>query len=243
MASFQGFVRGTRYTPSPNDLFGTLLQEIDTLAELKCTLRVLALVYQRRAGRPFVSLQELLGDPVLQVALSREEGGAQEAVRRGVAGAVARGTLLEFRPQGGDGAPLVLVNDEQGRRALQQMPRLLGSGPATSLASATAPEPIGASPTPEGPKANIYVLYEENVGPLTPLLAEELKEAEAAYPGSWVQEAFQEAVACNRRSWRYIARILERWAAEGKGHGEPGRHTQADSLEEHRRRYGRLSRS
>ena len=30
-----------RYTPVPNPLFGPLLEQIDDLAELKCTLRVI----------------------------------------------------------------------------------------------------------------------------------------------------------------------------------------------------------
>ena len=65
-------------------------------------------------------------------------------------------------------------------------------------------------------RPNIFVLYEQNIGPLTPLLAEELMEAEDTYPAAWIEDAFREAVELNKRSWRYIQRILERWAAEGK---------------------------
>jgi DnaD/phage-associated family protein len=88
---------------------------------------------------------------------------------------------------------------------------------------------------------NIFTLYEKNIGMLTPIIAEELKEAEKIYPPSWIQDAFKEAVDLNKRSWRYISRILERWAAEGKHDGEPGRDTQTDSSpEEYRKRYGHL---
>ncbi len=66
-------------------------------------------------------------------------------------------------------------------------------------------------------RPNIYVLYEQNIGPLTPLLADELKEAEDSYPAAWIEDAFRESVELNKRSWRYIQRILERWATEGKG--------------------------
>jgi DNA replication protein DnaD len=55
------------------------------------------------------------------------------------------------------------------------------------------------------------------------MIAEELKEAEKLYPAAWIEEAFKEAVALNKRSWRYIARILERWSVEGKGSGKSGR--------------------
>ena len=69
-------------------------------------------------------------------------------------------------------------------------------------------------------KPSIFALYEQNIGLLTPMIAEELKEAEKLYPVSWIEEAFKEAVSLNKRNWRYIARILERWASEGKESGE-----------------------
>jgi DNA replication protein len=67
---------------------------------------------------------------------------------------------------------------------------------------------------------NIFALYEQNIGMITPMIAEELKEAEKLYPPQWIEEAFREAVTLNKRSWKYIARILERWASEGKDSGE-----------------------
>jgi DnaD/phage-associated family protein len=72
---------------------------------------------------------------------------------------------------------------------------------------------------------SIFSLYEENIGIISPLIAEELKEAEKLYPASWIEEAFREAVALNKRSWRYIARILERWARDGKA----GRHIKKET--------------
>jgi DnaD/phage-associated family protein len=56
------------------------------------------------------------------------------------------------------------------------------------------------------------------------MIADELKEAEELYPSTWIEEAFREAVSQNKRTWRYIARILERWEREGRTDGEPGRH-------------------
>jgi DNA replication protein len=70
------------------------------------------------------------------------------------------------------------------------------------------------------PTVNIFALYEQNIGMITPIIAEELKEAEKLYPPQWIEEAFKEAVTLNKRSWKYIARILERWASEGKDSGE-----------------------
>jgi DnaD/phage-associated family protein len=70
------------------------------------------------------------------------------------------------------------------------------------------------------PAINIFALYEQNIGMITPMIAEELKEAEKLYPPQWIEEAFKEAVTLNKRSWKYISRILERWASEGKDSGK-----------------------
>jgi len=48
------------------------------------------------------------------------------------------------------------------------------------------------------------------------MIAEELREAEKLYPLNWIRDAIKEAVTLNKRSWRYIAAILERWSTEGK---------------------------
>jgi DnaD/phage-associated family protein len=61
----------------------------------------------------------------------------------------------------------------------------------------------------------VYALYESLIGSVSPLVADELAEAERLYPAEWLEAAFREAAAQNARSWRYVSRILERWAAEG----------------------------
>ena len=91
------------------------------------------------------------------------------------------------------------------------------------------------------PTINIFALYDQNIGIITPMIAEELKEAEKIYPLQWIEEAFKEAVVLNKRSWRYIARILERWASEGKDSGEYKRDTKEDGPDKYvKGRYGHL---
>lgn len=62
-------------------------------------------------------------------------------------------------------------------------------------------------------------IYEQNIGLLTPLVVDALRLASERYPLTWVEEAIGLAAQANRRSWRYIQRILERWEAEGRDHG------------------------
>ena len=93
----------------------------------------------------------------------------------------------------------------------------------------------------ETPVVNIFALYEQNIGIITPMIAEELKEAEKIYPRQWIEEALKEAVALNKRSWRYIARILERWSSEGKDSGEHKRDTEKGGPDKYvKGRYGHL---
>jgi DNA replication protein len=88
---------------------------------------------------------------------------------------------------------------------------------------------------------NIFALYEQNIGIITPMIAEELKEADKLYPPQWIEEAFKEAVTLNKRSWKYIARILERWASEGKDSGEYRRDVKKDGSDKYiKGRYGHL---
>jgi len=95
--------------------------------------------------------------------------------------------------------------------------------------------------SPQPPAVNIFALYEQNIGMITPMIAEELKEAEKIYPPQWIEEAFKEAVTLNKRSWKYIARILERWASEGKDSGEYRRDIKKNGSDKYvKGKYGHL---
>jgi DnaD/phage-associated family protein len=65
-------------------------------------------------------------------------------------------------------------------------------------------------------------LYEQNIGLLSPLIADHLVKAMERYPRDWIEDAIGEAVAYNRRSWRYIQRILQNWAATGRTEARSG---------------------
>ncbi|MBI4312352.1 MAG: DnaD domain protein [Chloroflexi bacterium] len=237
----KGFPAGTRYFPVPTPLLSSLLEEIGALEELKCTLRVLALVHQHKSKRLWVSSQELLADPVLVNGLSHDPSGASVAIVRGLHLAAERGTLLQAK--GAQGEALFFVNDSPGRRA-----RAALSAAAPPAASEAPSEPHGEEGEGVAGRPNIFLLYEENIGPVAPILAQEMEEAERTYPPSWIADAFQEAAARNRRNWRYIQRILERWASQGRDqgsegteHGESGRHPEETDRKEYLRRYGHLA--
>lgn len=94
---------------------------------------------------------------------------------------------------------------------------------------------------PEPQAINIFTLYEQNIGLIQSTIAEELKDAERTYPPEWIEAAFKEAAELNKRSWRYVARILERWASEGKDSGEYRRDAKKDGPDKYvKGRYGHL---
>lgn len=76
---------------------------------------------------------------------------------------------------------------------------------------------------------NLFTHYESNIGPLTPIIADILKDAEKEYPEAWIIEALSLAVTNNKRNWRYCETILKRWKAGGKdeGKGKPAEEKKA----------------
>ena len=67
--------------------------------------------------------------------------------------------------------------------------------------------------------SNVFSLYESNIGPLTPMIADTLEDAEKTYSADWIADVIQLAVENNKRNWRYCEAILKRWQADGKDDG------------------------
>lgn len=72
----------------------------------------------------------------------------------------------------------------------------------------------GNAQSPEK-QPNVFVFYEQNIGALTPMIAEKLKDAEKDYPAEWIPAAFEVAVQNNARNWAYVKAILDRWKVDG----------------------------
>lgn len=207
MKGFAGFPAGKQATtPVPNLFFSEVLPDVDHLGELKVTLHVFWLLTQRKSDHPCVSGRELAADRRLLAGLPAPGMSPTEALRDALDRAVAHRALLRVTTgEGASRSDWYFVNSEKGRRAVDGL-----------LAGKWSPAESGLPVRLQAERPNVFVLYEQNIGPLTPLLAEELMEAEDVYPAAWIEDAFREAVELNKRSWRYIQRILERWAAEGK---------------------------
>ena len=212
MKTFSGFPSGKVGSATiPEPVFTELVPAIDDLAELKLTLHVLWRLGQQRGKVRYLRHADLASDRVLLAGLG---DAPAEALSGALERAIERRTLLRVETTvAGASETVYFANTSKGRAAVEAIER---GGWPDELESAERP--------------NVFALYEANVGMLTPLIADELREAEREYPAEWIEDAFREAVSLNKRSWRYIRAILERWRADGKG--EDGRTPEAD-----RRRY------
>ena len=208
---YNGFPDRVRSIPVPAPLFGQLLEQIDDHAELKCLLRVIWLLQQKKGYPRFVTHSEALADRTLATALDSDSdtiSNALEAcVRRGtLAMAIIGNEVKEER--------LYALNTSRDRQALARA----ASDAFVVGHSQTEPIPEPWDPSIERP--NIFALYEANIGMLSPMIADELKQAETLYPIEWIEDAFREATLQNVRNWRYIVRILESWEREGRNRGQ-----------------------
>jgi len=189
-------------SPLPDVFFRRLLAQIDSLAELKVTLYALWRIEHMEG--PFRALSEADFDP-------RDLGLAAEDIRSGLEAARKRGSMLRSEHEA---QALYFINSPQGRSAAQ----------AFADRGLPAASELGSRPLE---RSNIFRLYEENIGPLTPLIADALNDAEATYSAAWVADAIELAVKHNKRNWKYAEAILRRWKEEGRAEKQSGRDDQA----------------
>ncbi|MFZ3151723.1 MAG: DnaD domain protein [Anaerolineaceae bacterium] len=90
-------------------------------------------------------------------------------------------------------------------------------------------------------RPNIYKLYEANIGPLTPMIAEMLREDETTYPVEWIEDAIGEAVQHNARNWKYVRAILKAWKEKGRGTKDEKDGTDLEKFRELHKDYQRKS--
>ncbi len=197
MKPFSGFPPGkTRLTPLPAAFFSELLPQIDDLSELKVTLYAFWLLDRMEGEFRFFRKSDLAEDERLMEGLGRGRAQALAQLENGLERAVQRGSLLKVNL--GEEESIYFLNTPRGRAAV-----------AALEMGEWSPEEIQRPEvrlTLERP--NIFRLYEENIGPLTPLVAEMLEDAEKTYPAEWIEEAIRAAVENNVRRWRYVDAIL-----------------------------------
>lgn len=210
---FKGFPPGkVEMISVPDPFFSELLPLIDNLAELKVILFCLWALPQKDGEYRYLSRTDFLNHAPLMdgLAVIEPESKPEYILANALQSAVKRGALLEatIKLETSE-ETLYFVNTPKGQTAIEQIS-------AGKYTPGNAENPIEILPQ----RPTIYKLYESNIGTLTPMIADELKDMEAEFPVDWLEEAMKIAVESNKRNLRYIRAILERWRTEGKTDGE-----------------------
>jgi DNA replication protein len=232
---FGGFPPRPEVTPLPNIFFSEALPRMESPAEIKVVMHVFFLLSRKKGYPRFVSYEELKNDPVLVKGLNSYGGVVHQMVAQALEDAARHGILLHIAVDV-DGKPdeAYFINNEAEKDTIAKIregklkiPKIC----IRKLEQAAVEQP-----------SDIYNLYEQNIGILTPILAEELQEAEHRYPPEWIQEAFRIALRSNVRNWKYINGILKRWEREGKQDGKHVGDTrqERDPDKYHRGKYGHM---
>ena len=234
MAGFEGFPPNSQKTAIPNVFFTRLMPLIKDATELKIVLHVFWALQQKKGSPRFVTFRELLGDKTLAPGLGEDITERVERLEQGLRGAVEKGILITTEVEAkGLRNRLYLLNTPMSARDLTRIRSRDVDFGRVSVEVMTSEE-----------RPNVFSLYEDNIGPLTPLVSEELKDALDNYPEEWVIEALQEAVKYEARSLRYIEAILKKWKTEGRSGGTDRGHTKSreDTDRYFQGRYGHLVR-
>ena len=189
MNNFNGFTSSETFTQVP-DSFIRMMNEIEDIAELKVTLYAIWRIEHIEGN--FRALCETDFE-------TESLGLSVDEIQRGLGKCLERGTLLKVENEAN---AFYFLNSPRGRLTAEAFAK--GQWRESTQGYA----PLN--------KSNIFKLYEENIGALTPLLADMLREAEKNYPSAWFEEAFEIAVSRNIRNWKYVEAILARWKENGK---------------------------
>ncbi len=204
MPEFMGFSAKTRnLTQVPTEFFTDLLPQLSDLDEIKLLLFLFWYLQNRDENTGYASLSELTLEPLLAQLFGDDEKLLEIRVSTAIEKAVAQQVLLRGRK---DGQEYLFFNSPRGK-ALQEGLEKGEWQPAGATVGALS---MAAR------RPDIFKLYEENIGLLTPLMSDILIDAEKTYPVDWIADAVKIAVERNARNWRYVESILRSWKEKGR---------------------------
>jgi DnaD/phage-associated family protein len=184
----------------PGEFFDQILASASSLDELKVILCAAPLMNPQKDAPRWFFLDDLQESDAARLSFAKGEGSLQAGLEK----ACGNGLLLAGEYQG---RTIYFLNTPRSNAALRAMQK--------GAWSPDLRQPLPAKEIDQKP--NIYALYEKNIGPLTPILAETLEDAEKEYPAEWLEEAVKIAVKKNVRNWQYIEAILRSWKEKGRG--------------------------
>jgi DNA replication protein len=203
---FDGFPSGKQdLVPLPAIFFSELVPQIDHLLELKITLYSFWALHRQEGDFRYIRFSEVCADSLFCAGLNLRDDEIAPALLDAFERATARGTLLHIVVQFSDAEDhLYFFNTDKGRTAVDALENgdWQPSNPTRPLALVRE-------------RPNIYTLYEQNIGAITPMISEQLRDLEKEFPATIIKEAIHVAVNSNVRKLSYVLAVLKRWQTDG----------------------------
>ena len=220
---FNPFPRGVEFVPIPAPLLGELLSDIKDLNELKIILRGIWHIHQKKGTPRVMYRDELYSDPSVAQALGAYAEELERAVDAALDLAVAKGIFMEIEQK--ENRPSYVLNTDSERRSVLRTMHNdeLRNQPKSETRSVAINRPT------------VFGFYEQNIGPLTPIISDRINEAQTTYPEKWICEAIEIAAENGVRNWRYVAAVLANRLAGDMSDGKSGRNSEEDGLEPYKR--------
>ena len=115
MKTDSGFKFNNRnYIPIPVELTSSLLRDIDSFEEFKCTLRIFSLIFSLRPKRLWISFEELISDPVLleSIPVSDSEKKTEVIIKSIYAAKKRQTIILREKDKNQIQNSIILINDK-----------------------------------------------------------------------------------------------------------------------------------
>lgn len=191
------------YTQTPNDLFDEMLPEMG-YAELKVTLAAIRLTLGWHRDRAKLSLKKMMS----MTGLSRQAvlDGAQRAEKRGI---------LSRSSDGGETEWVVYLLDHPGLATRPHAVKLLDHPIPIKETEKKGKETVTAAAALPRVSPEVLEVYQNNIGLPTPVILDDLEQAERTYSAPWVVEALKETARARVKRFAYTQKILANWQANG----------------------------
>jgi len=203
MKNFKGFSGKTGNIQLPPEFFSIALPELKDPDELRLVLILFWYLQSRDENTGYVLVDDLLAEPLVKEIFAADADTYETRLRTAINRAVNDQLLLLGKKGTHE---FLFINSPRGAalfKGLQSGEWQPGTGTINTL-------PLSDE------RPNIFTLYEQNIGLITPLMAETLTDAEKTYPPEWIEEAVKIAVERNARNWRFVDAILRSWKEKGR---------------------------
>lgn len=195
MGSFHGFTSKGSPVEIPANFLTELLKKIENLH----TLKILLLAFQTAS-----TTEDQISYFKPEFICTEHFSDQQPAFWQGLEIAISEKYLLaaDITDQDGNQTQICMLNTPKNAAAIEAIQQ--GKITLTDQGIETSSQ-----------RPDIFSLYEQNIGPLTPIISDSLKDLEENYPPDWISKAIQVAVKNSARSLRYIEVVLQNWQEEG----------------------------